>query len=220
MMATPTHGSALMQYCPACGHCAFRANSPKSFLCSRCGFILYMNAAAAVAALIESNGDLLLTVRAHNPSAGMLDLPGGFVDHQETIEAALVRELREELGVDIVAAMMGDRSTSPHSLSPHSTSPRSSSSLSQTNTSTHKYTTLTSCYVGSYPNTYHYRGITYETVDMFYQIVLPHKPDLQADDDVSDLIWVPKQEIPFDDIAFSSARDILQQCYSSSTDAR
>lgn len=202
-MATHTHGSVLMQYCPACGHCTFRANSPKSFLCSRCGFILYMNAAAAVAALIESDGELLLTVRANDPSAGMLDLPGGFVDHHETIEAALIRELREELDLDVMAAMMGDRfSTSPTPTIPPS----------------HHLATLSSCYVGSYPNTYHYRGITYETVDMFYQIVLSHKPDLRADDDVSDLIWVPKQEIPFDDIAFSSARDILKQCYPFSMD--
>ncbi|MGK7889854.1 MAG: NUDIX domain-containing protein [Leptolyngbyaceae cyanobacterium] len=198
MMTINHPNAARMQYCPACGQRTFEASSPKSFCCSQCGFTLYVNAAAAVAALIESEGDLLLAVRAKDPAVGMLDLPGGFVDHHETIETALARELREELGIDIIAAMLGDRSSTP------------------TDPPTHPPThSLTPHYVGSYPNTYHYRQITYETVDMFYQIVLPHKPKLSADDDVAGFVWVPKKVIPFDQIAFSSVRDILRQCYPS-----
>lgn len=67
-----------------------------------------MNAAAAVAAIIEHEGSMLATVRAIEPSAGMLDLPGGFVDHGETAEEALRRELTEELGlVDITPVYFG-----------------------------------------------------------------------------------------------------------------
>ncbi len=58
-----------------------------------------MNTAAAVGAIIECEGCVLATVRAGSPDVGMLDLPGGFVDHGETGEQALRRELDEELGL-------------------------------------------------------------------------------------------------------------------------
>ncbi len=63
-----------------------------------------MNPGAAVAAIIEHRGDILFAVRAHDPQAGMLDLPGGFVDNDETAEQALWRELEEELGLKDVPA--------------------------------------------------------------------------------------------------------------------
>lgn len=166
--------ASLIQYCPACGKKKFVPNSPKSFLCRDCDFILYFNAVAAVAAIIESEGDVLLAVRGKNPGLGLLDLPGGFIDHQETVEDGLIRELQEELGLDV-----GPRA----SLYPH--------------------------YIGSFPNTYEYRGITYETVDMFYHIKLNQKPTLEADDDVADLVWVAKDHIPMEKIAFPSIRNIL-----------
>jgi len=70
--------------------------------CPECGLDWYFNMAAAVAAVIfDEQGRLLLTVRAHEPSKGMLDLPGGFVDMGETAEQAVKRELLEELCIDV-----------------------------------------------------------------------------------------------------------------------
>ena len=46
----------------------------------------------------------MLTKRAFNPWKGMLDLPGGFVDPDESAEDALKREIKEELGVNILSA--------------------------------------------------------------------------------------------------------------------
>jgi len=69
--------------------------------CSACGFHYFHNAAAAATAIIEARGQVLLVRRARDPAKGSLDLPGGFVGHDESLDAALVRELREELSIEV-----------------------------------------------------------------------------------------------------------------------
>lgn len=94
-----------IKYCPHCGSENFEQISDKEYLCHDCGFDFFTNSAAAVAALItDSRGYLLLTHRARNPWKGSLDLPGGFVDPDESIEEALAREIKEELGAKILSA--------------------------------------------------------------------------------------------------------------------
>jgi mutator protein MutT len=67
-----------------------------------CHFNYYVNSSAAVAVLLfNEKGELLLTRRAVEPHLGKLDLPGGFIDPMETGEEAAVREIKEELGIDI-----------------------------------------------------------------------------------------------------------------------
>jgi ADP-ribose pyrophosphatase YjhB (NUDIX family) len=57
-----------------------------------------MNASAAVAAFIVNKaGDLLVCRRGKEPEKGTLDLPGGFVDDNESAEQAVIREIGEEL---------------------------------------------------------------------------------------------------------------------------
>jgi len=91
-----------IHYCPKCGSNDFLFKEDQSFLCKSCGFQLYINSAAAVAALIVNDkGEILFTRRAFAPHLGMLDLPGGFVDILETAEDALSREIKEELNLDI-----------------------------------------------------------------------------------------------------------------------
>ncbi|HPI93498.1 MAG TPA: NUDIX domain-containing protein [Deltaproteobacteria bacterium] len=90
-----------VRVCPGCGSKNITIRADRSVQCKRCGFHLYLNVAAAVAGLIEDDiGRVLLTVRASDPMQGMLDLPGGFVDPDETAEDALAREIREELNLD------------------------------------------------------------------------------------------------------------------------
>lgn len=89
-------------FCPRCGSGGLRARDVRSFVCEECGFEYFINQAAAVVALIEDDrGRLLMTRRAREPKIGTLDLPGGFVDVQETAEHALIREVREELNLTI-----------------------------------------------------------------------------------------------------------------------
>lgn len=89
-------------YCPRCGAAAIESCDKKAMRCHSCDFVYYHNTASAVAAIIEMDGGFLLTVRAREPKAGFYDCPGGFVDHGESIEEALLREVREELGIDVV----------------------------------------------------------------------------------------------------------------------
>lgn len=57
-----------------------------------------------VAAAIVDGSRLLLAQRTRPPEfAGMWELPGGKVEDGETPAEALVRELREELGIEVVA---------------------------------------------------------------------------------------------------------------------
>jgi len=63
---------------------------------------LYLNCAAAAIALIFSPANnLLVTRRKYDPAKGMLDFPGGFADPGETIEECLIREVKEELNLDM-----------------------------------------------------------------------------------------------------------------------
>ena len=68
----------------------------------QCGFVHYANPVPAAAALVvDEAGRVLLARRAHEPDAGLWDTPGGFLDEGEDPRAGLVRELREEAGVEI-----------------------------------------------------------------------------------------------------------------------
>lgn len=92
----------IITYCPRCGSGGLSLNSSGGLLCSACYMEFFFNTAAAVAALItDSDGRLLMTVRKNDPGKGMLDLPGGFVNHDESAEDALRREIFEELGIEI-----------------------------------------------------------------------------------------------------------------------
>jgi len=94
------HFSELFTHCPACGSALFIQNNVKSKRCQDCGFVYYINPSAAVAAFIlNESGDLLVCRRGKEPEKGTLDLPGGFVDDNETAEEAMKREIGEELKV-------------------------------------------------------------------------------------------------------------------------
>ena len=89
------------RFCPACGSSRFVVNNIKSKRCDDCGFTYYANPSAATAAFILRNDgrELLVARRGKEPAKGTLDLPGGFVDMDETVEEGMRREIREETGL-------------------------------------------------------------------------------------------------------------------------
>lgn len=90
------------EVCPACGHVAFR------------------NAKPAVGVLIERDGLLLLVRRERAPFKGHWDIPGGFLEAEETPTQGAIREAREETGlriaVDDLLGVYHDRSGGDHTL--------------------------------------------------------------------------------------------------------
>ena len=66
-------------------------------LCDECQG--YLNPALAVDACVRNGESILLVQRKFPPSAGSWVLPGGFVDQGERPEEAVLRELKEEAGL-------------------------------------------------------------------------------------------------------------------------
>ena len=90
------------KFCPRCASPEIGVHMKNAIKCNACGYIYFHNTAAAVAGIIEIGGKVLLVKRAHEPRSGFFDLPGGFVDYKESIDAALVREVKEECNLEII----------------------------------------------------------------------------------------------------------------------
>ena len=67
-------------------------------------------------ALVDIDGRVLLAQRPKGkPMAGLWELPGGKVDNSELPEVALVRELYEELGIDVTESCLAPITFASHS---------------------------------------------------------------------------------------------------------
>ena len=156
--------------CPNCGTPDISFDGMKKLHCRACSFTFFHNTAAAVAVVLEYGKQIVLIRRNKAPGKGKLDLPGGFVDPDESAEEAARREVKEELSMDLGALK----------------------------------------YMGSYPNTYKYKDVTYKTCDLFFSSRIDVLPTVFDTREIRELILMHPSEISEDQIAFESTKTLLQ----------
>lgn len=92
-----------MKYCPECARTleVRRIDGVERKICvfAECGFVHWDNPVPVVAALIEYHGKIVLARNSQWPE-GMFSLVTGYLERNETPEAAVLREVKEELGLD------------------------------------------------------------------------------------------------------------------------
>ncbi len=88
-------------FCPVCGnHLQKRPDDIRHRnYCPHCGFVHYVNPLPAVLAIVEKDRHFLLIKRGKPPAQGKWTFPSGFIEANESAEAACLRELQEETGI-------------------------------------------------------------------------------------------------------------------------
>lgn len=93
------------RFCPRCGkelvERTVKQGDPPRLVCPGCQFVFYLNPKVAACAIFQVGGRIVLLKRGIEPSYGKWVFPGGFVNQGEDPRAAAVREVREEVNLDV-----------------------------------------------------------------------------------------------------------------------
>lgn len=88
-----------MNFCRRCGTSLAQFNG-HTYKCTN-GHTIFANCSPAVGIFfVTSDNQVIFSVRGIEPHKGMLDAFGGFLDGEETFEAAAIRELKEEVNLE------------------------------------------------------------------------------------------------------------------------
>ncbi|GGZ09209.1 NUDIX domain-containing protein [Streptomyces poonensis] len=100
----PHDNSAPDSHCSSCGEPYGEDVSGWPRTCAACHTVAYRNplpVAVALQPVYDAIGTALVVItRTIEPARGGTALPGGFIDHREDWRNAVVRELKEETGID------------------------------------------------------------------------------------------------------------------------
>src|SRR5215207_5037313 len=104
---TPGWLASHLNYCSRCGSRlrfgAVDGEHRERLVCDSCGHIVYVNPRLVVTAFpVTDDGQLLLLRRGIEPGIGRWAQPGGFLEVDETVHEAAIRETWEETGLLVV----------------------------------------------------------------------------------------------------------------------
>lgn len=157
------------RHCPRCGN-VLKPNNPALSVCGNCEFVNYFNPKPCTIIIVRNDQNEILFIRRnHEPSKGMWDAPGGFVEHGENFEEGARREAKEEIGVGLRELR----------------------------------------YLTSVIDSYEYKRVSYETLAVVFTAKLNGDQDITLSEENSEYRWFSEQDIPFDQIAFPSIKDVL-----------
>ena len=88
------------QFCGRCGARNREHEKDRAMVCDNCGIHAYPRLSPSIIVLIHKDNSVLLA-RNHRFAEGMYSTLAGFVEPGEAIEETLVREVREEVGVNV-----------------------------------------------------------------------------------------------------------------------
>lgn len=94
-----------INFCSNCGNTmqfsVVEGDHLPRYNCIRCGFIAYQNPLVIVGCLPIWENKIMLCKRGIEPRLGFWNLPGGFMENNETIEQGAMREMKEETHADV-----------------------------------------------------------------------------------------------------------------------
>ncbi len=93
------------KFCERCGCALIMREIEENHMrpvCSACGWIVYRNPPLAAGVIAtRADGKIALVLRGENPGKGLWGLPAGFMEIDETVEEAALRECLEETGLHV-----------------------------------------------------------------------------------------------------------------------
>lgn len=116
---TPVPDPVPGSHCSSCGAPFGEGASGWPRTCPACGTVAYRNplpVAVALQPVYDTEGTALVVItRTVAPARGGTALPGGYIDDREDWRQAVVRELREETGIDAAShdVRLADAMSSP-----------------------------------------------------------------------------------------------------------
>jgi NAD+ diphosphatase len=91
------------KFCPTCGSLLEKSllNDRERLVCSvRCGYVHWDNPIPVVAAIVEYDNDTVILIQNKGWPADWFGIVSGFLEKGETPDEAILREVKEELGLE------------------------------------------------------------------------------------------------------------------------
>ncbi len=96
----------IFRFCAFCGHSLTKTGPGEPSVCVACNAVAYHGPNVLVLSFIFAENSMLLMKRGLPPYIGTWTPPGGFVEANESLEAAAVRETAEEVGIALEPARL------------------------------------------------------------------------------------------------------------------